>query len=638
MSKIFIEKVIIKNRAPFGDLCLDFKENEIAVLTAVNGRGKTALLSYIVDAWHEMARTHFRSTFKDRVNQFYRISSNTYDIDKELSSHVYIRFQFQGKKIDYVDIRNGSKECISQEEDYERIIQIENKIPFNWRIKGDLEKSGFVKHASNFFDEEDVRNIFNNNIITYFPSYRYEQPGYLSDPYKVDLKFSKEISFSDSLENPIEVVSGLPQFANWIMDVVLDMKLDDEEKYKQGYKAPDFINPGEHLWHSLNDIITKTLSSKNQKALRFAIGGRNAGHTRISIIQQEDGKEFYPTVFNLSSGESAILCMFGEILRQADNNQKDISLSEITGIVLIDEVDKHLHIKLQKEVLPELFNLFPNVQFILSSHSPFLNMGLAESNRTKVRVKIIDLDRNGLVISPQENELYKEVYEMMIKENENYAKSHRELLSTKKPILFVEDTYTQIYKVAWLKLHGIEFNQNDLDSKFDDAPFCIFGKGNDNNLQGFLDNPCMDEWKDKIIAGLFDFDDAYKNYQKLKEKIAGGKWEVRSDNERAGLYKKRSDYEVYALMLPIPEHRKKIAGKDQQVKQLEVELLLSDEKIEEIFGGSDYATDKIIDDIYIPKIKNKSDFWKKTLKLQSEDFAAFRPLFSTLSIIFNLNK
>jgi len=48
MTKISIERIIFKNRAPFENLDLIFNENEIAVLTAVNGQGKTTILSHIV--------------------------------------------------------------------------------------------------------------------------------------------------------------------------------------------------------------------------------------------------------------------------------------------------------------------------------------------------------------------------------------------------------------------------------------------------------------------------------------------------------------------------------------------------------------------------------------------------------------
>jgi predicted ATP-binding protein involved in virulence len=149
---------------------------------------------------------------------------------------------------------------------------------------------------------------------------------------------------------------------------------------------------------------------------------------------------------HLSSGEAAILCLFGEILRQADKNRNNIALQQITGIVLIDEVDKHLHIKLQKEVLPALFNLFPNIQFIISSHSPFLNIGFAENMGTKTRASIIDLDQAGIRIPLFQNIIYQEVYQMMLNENENYAKLYQELSSSqRKPILFVEDhVYTNL--------------------------------------------------------------------------------------------------------------------------------------------------------------------------------------------------
>lgn len=631
MVKTFIEKIIIKNRAPFEDLNLSFMENEIAVFTAINGRGKTTLLSYIVDAWHEIARPHFQNEFEGKENKYYRISSPIFNINTNEPSFVYIRFKIHEKIVDYVDIRN---DCSQQQ--YDIAIPLEDKIPFD-QLQTELKQARNIKFVSNL-DKEMANNIFSNNVITYFPAYRYETPGYLNDPYKVHLDFAKEHSFSGYLGNPLEVVTGLTPLANWIMDVVLDMDLYKQTQTING-RTLDLTPERNVLWNSLNQIISQALISKNKEggSLRFGIGRRNSGSSRIVVMRDKEGEstQVYPTIFNMSSGEVAMFCLFGEILHQADKNRNNIALEQITGIVLIDEVDKHLHIKLQKEVLPLLFNLFPNIQFIISSHSPFLNMGFAESESTKTRATIIDLDRGGIRIHPQKNSIYQEVYQMMISENENYAKLYQELsFLQSKPILFVEDTYTQIYKVAYLKLKEIAFEENDLEEKFDShAEFFIHGKGNRNNLQGFLDNPCMNEWAKKTIVGLFDFDDAYDNYQKLKTN-----WETKSENSRNGLYKKRKDCNVYALMMPIPIFRNRIAGKDQKVQQLEVELLLTDEKIQECYGESGYATEKIIDGLEIPKIKNKNDFWKKALVLSKDDFDAFQPLFSTLDAIFSDNK
>lgn len=61
--KFSLNRIIIKNRSPFqNDIDLSFKENGIIVLTSVNGKGKTTLLSYIMDAWVELTRDVYSNT------------------------------------------------------------------------------------------------------------------------------------------------------------------------------------------------------------------------------------------------------------------------------------------------------------------------------------------------------------------------------------------------------------------------------------------------------------------------------------------------------------------------------------------------------------------------------------------------
>ena len=45
---------------------------------------------------------------------------------------------------------------------------------------------------------------------------------------------------------------------------------------------------------------------------------------------------------------------------------------DIPGIVMIDEIETHLHLKMQREILPLLTTLFPNIQLIVTTHSPFV--------------------------------------------------------------------------------------------------------------------------------------------------------------------------------------------------------------------------------------------------------------------------
>jgi len=52
----------------------------------------------------------------------------------------------------------------------------------------------------------------------------------------------------------------------------------------------------------------------------------------------------------------------------------DVMPNELTGVVFIDEVDSHLHVSLQRIILPFFIESFPKIQFIVTTHSPFVLM------------------------------------------------------------------------------------------------------------------------------------------------------------------------------------------------------------------------------------------------------------------------
>lgn len=396
----YLEKLVFNNRAPFDNLELSLSKNSISVLTAVNGKGKTTILSHIADAFYEMARNTFPQSFADKETKLYRISSTLECFNFSKPSIVYLRFDSDGEKLDYLDIRNKITDT-----EYNDLIKIEDKIPHSSFIS-ELEKSNYVKKISNNFSKEKIKDLYSKNVITYFPAYRFEQPGYLNDVYKNNLSYRMNQTYSGYLINPIEGISSLQAIANWIMDLALDLQI------KPQGNSITFSN--------VNKILNCTLESKFDFPLRLGIGQRNNGGIRIQIVKQSDTSQIYPSIFNFSSGESSLFCMFTEILRQSDNIKENIALDEINGIVIIDEIDKHLHIKLQKVILPVLINLFKNIQFIISTHSPFLELGLSEDSEE--RTNIYDLDNNGLKTKITSTKIYNELYEMMISDNNNFKK------------------------------------------------------------------------------------------------------------------------------------------------------------------------------------------------------------------------
>lgn len=80
---------------------------------------------------------------------------------------------------------------------------------------------------------------------------------------------------------------------------------------------------------------------------------------------------------HLSEGYGAIINIVTEIIMRIE--AIEIGNFSLPGIVLIDEVETHLHVKLQKKILRLLTTFFPNIQFIVTTHSPFVLTSLDDA-------------------------------------------------------------------------------------------------------------------------------------------------------------------------------------------------------------------------------------------------------------------
>ena len=91
---------------------------------------------------------------------------------------------------------------------------------------------------------------------------------------------------------------------------------------------------------------------------------------------------------HLSSGYSAIFNFYSEILLRTEF--LGIAPQDYEGIIFIDELEVHLHVSLQRLILPFLTKSFPKIQFIVTTHSPFI---LTSVNNAL----IYDLSSNSIV-------------------------------------------------------------------------------------------------------------------------------------------------------------------------------------------------------------------------------------------------
>ena len=79
------------------------------------------------------------------------------------------------------------------------------------------------------------------------------------------------------------------------------------------------------------------------------------------------------TVNQLSDGEKCLIAMVGDLARRmAIANATKANPLDGEGVILIDELELHLHPKWQRMIAPRLRQVFPNCQFIVSTHSPHI--------------------------------------------------------------------------------------------------------------------------------------------------------------------------------------------------------------------------------------------------------------------------
>lgn len=145
----------------------------------------------------------------------------------------------------------------------------------------------------------------------------------------------------------------------------------------------------ENWFHRFEGIMKKIFDDPSLK-LDFDIE-----NFQFSIIQQN--RE--PFDFNtLSSGYAAVFDIINDLLMRVEKRGKNTE-----GIVLIDEIETHLHLELQKEILPFLVQLFPKIQFIVTTHSPFILSSIDNAvifdleNKTLVSDGLANLPYEGIV-------------------------------------------------------------------------------------------------------------------------------------------------------------------------------------------------------------------------------------------------
>lgn len=114
------------------------------------------------------------------------------------------------------------------------------------------------------------------------------------------------------------------------------------------------------MWFQRFENILRAVYNDNSLKLHFNI---EDFRFTISVNNRE------PFDFNtMSMGYAAVFDIIGDLIMRMESQHS----YNLEGVVLIDEIETHLHVELQKQIVPILTELFPNIQFIMTTHSPFV--------------------------------------------------------------------------------------------------------------------------------------------------------------------------------------------------------------------------------------------------------------------------
>ncbi|MGN0051004.1 MAG: AAA family ATPase [Prevotella sp.] len=150
--------------------------------------------------------------------------------------------------------------------------------------------------------------------------------------------------------------SKTEEFIKFLVDLKFQQAMANNEGNKDDVEKID-------KWFKDFENILKKLFSDDGLRLSFDY------KKYIFYIEKTEGCF---SLADLSDGYSSALDIVADIILKMQDGNNVVRSYDVPGIVFIDEIETHLHLKLQRDILPFLTTLFPKIQFFVTTHSPFV--------------------------------------------------------------------------------------------------------------------------------------------------------------------------------------------------------------------------------------------------------------------------
>lgn len=332
MENIFITKLILENvrNLDYAEIPLSKDEKKHLIFTGKNGSGKTTILDSLSEYFHDLVTTN-----------------NVQRVEARLSTaKSLLAITKKQKPVSEAEILKYEKDIQDRKQELEKL------------------RRGFIVETN--CPEKEIHAAFEEGsfIIAYYRAERIFQAEMPRQVEKVELQQNYTI-YDDPRKN----------FVKYLLDLKMTQALAvSGNKKEKAEGIQGWFDKFERLLQDIFESDGLTLDF-DEETFRFYI--------------REPGKEPYD--FNmLSSGYAAVLDIVVDIMLRMEKQTGRRFQYDMPGIVFIDEIETHLHLALQKRILKLLTAMFPELQFIVTTHSPFVLNSLDN-------VVVYDLEQHLLV-------------------------------------------------------------------------------------------------------------------------------------------------------------------------------------------------------------------------------------------------
>ncbi len=338
-----INSICIKNYRSIDEITISF-QSQFTVLIGDNGTGKTTILDALsiamgcfllgLEKQYLSPQTNTPRTIA--LDDIRRIAFSRKEIADQLPVTIEAEGVVMGNWMSWKrELLKKSKKTTATTKDAKVIIDTANVAQFN--------TMDFLKHK---------------NVI--LPLLAYHGTGRLWAEHREKIEYKKQGTRLEGYIDCTSPKSSGKQFKAWFKT------LEDEARK---FEDPEDISQ----LKAIKEVLRQIVPEWEDIAFSFA------EDDLLGFFKTSEGITKYLPFRMLSDGYKNMIGIVADIASRCmklNPHLGEKAVKETPGIVLIDELDLHLHPKWQKKVVEDLKNAFPKIQFIATTHSPFIIQSL----------------------------------------------------------------------------------------------------------------------------------------------------------------------------------------------------------------------------------------------------------------------